>query len=201
MATKWQIKNPERNKANKRAYYLRNREKEISVSKLRYQNNREAAFEAAKRWKEKNPELRKKADREYYARNVKKIQLKSRIYGKSHLAERRAYLNLKRKTDIQYKLRCVLRSRFAHALKGDFKPDSAIRVLGCTIPELKTHLENQFKPGMTWDNWGPKGWHVDHKKALANFDLTKREQLLEVCNYTNLQPMWWLENIRKSNGK
>jgi hypothetical protein len=52
---------------------------------------------------------------------------------------------------------------------------------------------------MTWDNYGQFGWHIDHIKPLSVFDLTDREQFLEACRYTNLQPMWWKENLSKGS--
>ena len=52
---------------------------------------------------------------------------------------------------------------------------------------------------MTWDNWTTDGWHIDHIKPLSSFDLTDRKQLLEVCHYTNLQPLWAKDNLIKSD--
>jgi len=52
---------------------------------------------------------------------------------------------------------------------------------------------------MNWDNWGIYGWHIDHIKPLASFDLTKREQLFEAVHYTNLQPLWANENLSKGD--
>lgn len=74
-----------------------------------------------------------------------------------------------------------------------------MRDLGCTIEELKAHLESLFKPGMTWDNWGHTGdvWHLDHIIPLASFDLTDPEQVKLACHYTNLQPLWATENLQK----
>ena len=74
---------------------------------------------------------------------------------------------------------------------------SAVRDLGCTIDELKRHLEAKFQPGMSWENYGK--WHIDHKVAISKFDLTDLEQLKIACNYMNLQPLWAADNIRKSN--
>ena len=85
----------------------------------------------------------------------------------------------------------------SRAIKTNAKAGSAVRDLGCTIPELKAHLEAQFQPGMTWDNWSLKGWHIDHIKPLTSFDLTNREQFLQACHYTNLQPLWASENLSK----
>ena len=108
-------------------------------------------------------------------------------------------MNNRRKTDIQFKLSMTLRHRLYMALKGETKGGSAVRDLGCTIPELKIHLESQFTEGMSWDNWKHDGWHIDHIAPLSNFDLTDREQILIVCHYTNLQPLWCQDNYAKSN--
>ena len=75
------------------------------------------------------------------------------------------------------------------------RPGSAVSDLGCTVSELRSYLEAQFLPGMSWENMGK--WHIDHIKPLAGFDLTNRECFLEACHYTNLQPLWAVDNIRK----
>ena len=90
-----------------------------------------------------------------------------------------------------------MKSRLKNALKNNFKSGSAVRDLGCSIAELKIHLENQFKPGMTWDNHSFEGWHVDHIIPLSKFNLTNKTELLEACHYTNLQPMWAFDNMSK----
>jgi len=74
---------------------------------------------------------------------------------------------------------------------------SAVNDLGCTIDELKARLESPFQPGMTWDNWGLYGWHIDHIIPLASFNLEDREQFLKVNHYTNLQPLWCDDNWEK----
>jgi hypothetical protein len=80
----------------------------------------------------------------------------------------------------------VLRSR----LSGILKKGSPVRDLGCSIDEFRSYLESKWKPGMNWENHSKDGWHIDHIKRLADFDLTDKEQLLRACHYTNLQPMW-----------
>lgn len=115
-----------------------------------------------------------------------------------------AYVRWRIRTDVQFKLRHHLRVRLRSAIKGQYKAGSSVRDLGCSIGELKVHLENQFLPGMTWDNWGNSTsictkWHIDHIRPLASFDLTDRAQFLEACHYTNLQPMWSCENLSKGD--
>lgn len=68
---------------------------------------------------------------------------------------------------------------------------------GCTPPELRLHLESKFQPGMTWDNYGRYGWHIDHIKPIAIFDMTDPAQAKEALHYTNLQPLWAKDNYSK----
>jgi hypothetical protein len=69
--------------------------------------------------------------------------------------------------------------------------------IGCTVAEFKAHLERQFVDGMTWENRGRDGWHVDHKKPLSSFDLTDPYQFAAAYHYTNTQPLWADANRRK----
>lgn len=90
-----------------------------------------------------------------------------------------------------------LRSRLNKAIKHEWKTGSAISDLGCSIDELRIHLESRFQPGMTWDNYGRTGWHIDHIKPLCKFNLQDEVQFKEACNYINLQPMWVKDNLEK----
>ena len=164
----------------------------------------------------KDPNELKKNKRAYYLKNKKRIiesimisqksekYKRYRIeYGKRYRVKNRERINMyyrkRKENDTQYKLKTLLRDRLNKALSGRYRAGSAVRDLGCTIDEFKIYIENKFKDGMTWKNHGIFGWHIDHRLALANFDLTNREQFLEACHYTNLQPMWYMENIKKSN--
>jgi hypothetical protein len=178
------IKYSKKNKLKLKKYYIDNIEMISNTRSIYYRKNKEKIKERGKIYRNKNKDILILRKATYFQKNKNRINKQYRD---------------KRKLDIQFKLSCLLRSRLNHALRDNFKSGSAVRDLGCTIPELKTYLENQFKLGMTWDNWTRTGWHIDHKKALANFDLTDRIQLLEAVHYTNLQPMWAIDNIKKSN--
>ena len=106
---------------------------------------------------------------------------------------------LKRENNTQVKLSIYLRTRLNSAIKGNFKGGSAVKDLGCSIQDLKFWLEFWFDDGMNWNNWSKNGWHIDHIKPLASFDLIDKNQLLEACNYKNLQPMWAIDNIKKAD--
>lgn len=105
------------------------------------------------------------------------------------------------KTRTERKLADRLRVGLANAVSRNYRTGSAVRDLGCSISELKVYLEQRFTRGMTWENWGCGAgkWSIDHILPMASFDLTKREELLKCCNYTNLQPMWSPENSAKGD--
>lgn len=139
--------------------------------------------------------------KKYHQENRKRIlNLRKLRYEKNKEKELRMknfYEKRKMKEDEEYKIRKLLRNRIRIALKKGVKTGSAVRDLGCSIKELKQHLELQFQLGMTWGNHGVHGWHIDHIKPLASFNLTDRKQFLEACHYTNLQPLWAQENLSK----
>lgn len=93
-----------------------------------------------------------------------------------------------------------LRHQLLRAVKPTgAKPASALELLGCTIPEFRRYIEAKFLPGMTWDNWTTDGWHIDHIRPLASFDLTDPAHVAAACHYTNLQPLWAVDNLRKGD--
>lgn len=103
----------------------------------------------------------------------------------------------RRQTDIQYRLATNLRIRLWNAIGTNSKVGSAVKDLGCSIEEFRAYIEKQFKPGMSWNNWGFHTWHLDHIKPLDSFDLTNRSQFLEACHYTNYQPLEASKNHSK----
>jgi len=77
---------------------------------------------------------------------------------------------------------------------------STFELLGCSAQELKIWIESKFKPGMTWENYGLHGWHIDHIIPCVSFkDFTKIETQRACFNYKNLQPLWAAENLMKSS--
>jgi len=162
---------------------------------------------------------RKQYDSNYYQKNKLTIIEKVKTYSeinkvKTKLSKKRwknrnkqklKYIHNKRlTTDVFYKLKLNLRSRFYHAIRGNYKSGSAVKDLGCDISFFKSFIESKFTDGMTWENWGRgmngrKEWQIDHIKPLASFDLTDKKQLQEACHYTNLQPLWAIDNFIKSD--
>lgn len=78
-------------------------------------------------------------------------------------------------------------------------PKSKSKMIGCSGQELKKYLESKFLLGMSWENYGKFGWHVDHIKPLSKFNLSNAEEIEKANHYTNLQPLWWRDNLQKLN--
>ena len=150
----------------------RNRQRSVEWRK----NNKERHFIAYKCWVEENREKKRIIDNKW------------RLNNKEYFRER---LKIP-----QHRIASNLRGRVYIALKGAKKSDTTEKLLGCTIEEFMQYLEKQFSPGMTWDNYGK--WHVDHIRPCASFDLVVPAQQ-EICfHYTNMQPLWAIDNLRKS---
>jgi hypothetical protein len=141
------------------------------------------------------------ANPSYYAdwqsRNRERKNARRRVWEFQHRQDRTAYERERCVAIPSYRIAKRLRTRLNAVLAGRAKTGSAVRDLGCVISELKAWLESQFQPGMTWENWSPTGWHIDHKKPLASFDLTDPEQFRQAVHYTNLQPLWAEDNLAK----
>lgn len=99
------------------------------------------------------------------------------------------------KDDPLFKLRRNLRRRIHHVLADGYKSKHTQELIGCTFQEFKSHIENKFQEGMTWENYGK--WHLDHIKPCCEFDLTKVKEQLDCFNYKNQQPLWATENLKK----
>lgn len=168
-------KSKEEQAAYAKAYRAKNRERLLEQDRLRNAVRRQDPEYAAKHkilkeaWKEANKEKK--------------------------LATDRAYENHRRKTDIQWRLRKNLRHRLRKAMLGKTTGVSAVSDLGISIEEFKKYLEKKFSKGMSWENYG--SWHIDHIEPLVSFDLSDEEQVRKACHYTNLQPLWAEDNIRK----
>ena len=190
------ITNPkERKKAYHKVYYESNKQtlndkqkayNKVNKDKIKAYNK--VNEDKIKAYKKDYYQDNKDKIKEYLDANKDKIRVKKNNYFKNRL-----------KTNIQYKLSHNLRTRLNIAINRNQKIGSAVDDLGCSIPELKVYLESKFQTGMTWDNWSDVGWHIDHIKPLASFDLTDRKQFLEACHYTNLQPLWAKDNLIKSD--
>jgi len=136
-------------------------------------------------------------DKEALGVRRRELYVKNHAHIRKRIAARHAE---RMRTEPEYVLRRAVRARTGAAVKSiGEKSAGSLEYLGCSISELKTHLESQFKPGMSWDNYGYYGWHIDHIKPISSFNLTIETELAQACHYTNLQPLWAKENFSKGN--
>lgn len=181
--------------------------------------NRDRYNAYMREWRAQHKEEINKRNREYNALNQEKIKperAKYRIehpevmanwrathkkeiseYGKNTRQKTYARLRERRLSDPLFKMTEVLRVRTAVCFRGIKvnKPANTKELLGADYKTIKAHIENQFKDGMTWENHGRDTWHIDHKIPMASAkDLN---ELVALCHYTNLQPLWAHDNLRK----
>jgi hypothetical protein len=173
-------------KTNSKQFYQKNKLKfKISSQKYRLKNKEKIQITKAINY-QKNKAKYLQNKKLYYSKNKINILIKHKVYQVNQ-----------RHNNINFRLVSNLRSRLNLAIKNNSKFSSISKVLGCSIEYLKKHLENQFKEGMNWQNYGLKGWHIDHIKPCASFDLSNPKEQAKCFHYSNLQPLWAEENIRK----
>jgi hypothetical protein len=171
------------------AYYEANRDKVLESGRVRYATDPEKKKLALAARKAADTEAFNKKARERLAKWKRDNPEKYKASVKRKYIQRRA--------DPAKRLLDSLRARVCESLKrGETKSASTLELLGCSIPELRERLEQQFRPGMSWDNYGPV-WHVDHIKPCALFDFDDPAQQRACFHWSNLQPLFALENISK----
>jgi len=132
------------------------------------------------KWYNENKDRLKIKDSKYYQLNKNKINKKRR--------ER-----IRNNPDV--KIVYNLRRRIHHVVKDGYKSRQTLKLLGCTLEVFMKYLESQFQPGMSFENYGK--WHIDHIKPCSSFDLTDATQQSKCFHYTNLQPLWAVDNLKK----
>jgi len=163
--------------------------KKVADKKWR-DSNKEYMSNKSKTWYEKNKEHRKQYLKEYREKNIDKIRQIKRDYERNRKAR-----------DPLYKLISNFRTAIYQVLKENQiqKNGHYFEILKYSPENLIERLESKFKDGMTWDNYGE--WHVDHIKPISLFQITEigDDEFMSCWSLNNLQPMWGIENIRKSN--
>lgn len=153
------------------------------------QKNKVKIAEYQKEYAKKNQQALRENKKRHYLKNKDKIIKRVNSWHKQNY-----------KNNHLYKLKCIIRRyslRVADAAKQE-KNMQSLDSLGCSLEQFKEHIESQWQEGMTWDNHGFDGWHIDHITPL-DWYINTSDDPWKANHYTNLQPLWAKENLSKSN--
>lgn len=175
--------NKEHRAAIYKAWYQKNYAKKRAYEKQYKADNKAILAAKRKEWTLANPE------------HVSELNRRSKRKSKRRIL---AYQKRRYHTDPNFRISRLMRCGIWRMAKfGWKKRTKCAEYIGCTFPELRAYIEQQFKPGMNWENHGR--WEIDHKTPLSWFNLTDEDQVKKAWNYTNLQPLWRNENRTKQN--
>lgn len=179
---RYKAKNRAKARKEGRKYYIKTKSKSSAKSKLWYKEHTEYHASLTKKWREKNLERAKKLAADGFQRNKKRINQKKKE---------------RKNIDPVFKLRINTANLIRTSLrrKDVIKRSKSLEILGCSIAFFKIHIRNQFTEGMSWSNYGK--WHLDHIYPTSLAQTT--DDVLRLNHYKNFQPLWALNNIRKSN--
>jgi len=182
---------PEEIAEKRKRYYLANKESFNRKRREYYLSHKEQETTKNKEYREKNPELVKQRQSIYQQVNKERLRIKQRVNKKK-----------REEASISYRLRNRIRARLSYAINQALatKDDVSANLTGCSIQELMNHIETKFYNGMTWSDYG-KGhdcFQIDHIKPCCSFNLTDPVQQRECFHYTNLQPLWFNDHMKKT---
>jgi len=188
---KWQQNNPDK--------YVESKIKNIEVSKKWTKLNPEKNREKNKKWEKNNQDKVKDKVKNFKEQNPEYYKNYNKRWLSNNPGYFKNYVKVRKENDDIFKIIKNIRSRLSTFLKiKKYSKDyEFIKIIGCSTEELKKHIESQFMDGMSWDNYGYYGWHIDHKTPLSSSKT--EEDVLLLSHYTNLQPLWAEDNIKKSN--
>jgi len=209
--------NKQRLKEHYKQFYIDNRDKIKAKSKAYREANKDKILEKEAERRDKEREKLKVYFRERYhklkndidyiikrkqsaLKRKDKKAIEDKRWAKANRKKIREY-HRERMKNPNHRLKRVLSGRILQAVKiqASDKAYKSMELLGCTIKELRDHLESQFTEGMTWDNMGRGGWHIDHIIPCAYFDLSKPSHQKVCFNWQNLQPLWESDNCAKGD--
>jgi hypothetical protein len=192
---KWAKDNPEKANAAGRRWHKNN----LGYGKRRRNDNLERCRQVESRWRKNNPEKCRGYSARWRRDNPEKVRMMDAEWRKVNREHVVSYRREHRASNLNFMLIDNVRRAMNQTLRGVAKAMHTEELLGCSVEYLRNYLESLFQPGMTWDNYGIYGWHIDHIIPLSYFDFSDPEQQKRACHYTNLQPLWAEDNHKKSN--
>ena len=154
--------------------------------------------EYLKSWHLINQDSKKKYDKEYQNKNFEKEKQRKKLYYQNNKEKVNKYWRERKKIDPLLRLTFNMRSRMKIFLKLNKikKKNLFIEIIGCSPEFLKNYIEQKFTEGMSWDLMG-QHIHIDHIVPLSSANT--KEEIYKLCHYTNLQPLWAEDNLKKGS--
>ncbi len=185
-------------RAKAKAYYLAHPEKWRAWFQKRYAKCAPAIRKYVLGYQKANKEkcnLRKKL---WARKNKERVKASRERWAKKNPDFKRKWIANKRRTDVGFRILCSLRHTLWRTRSTKKRSRSCEKMLGCSLEDFRIYLESKFEVGMTWGNYGKYGWHIDHIVPCALFDLTREEHRKRCFHFSNLQPMFAIENHKKA---
>lgn len=167
----------------------------IKYQKTYRKNNKDKISEQRKLYRIKNKRKIKEQRKKGYIKNKDKIRDSHRKWYQKNKSKNneyhKEYIKTKRQMDILFRIKCSLRARLYHFVKN--KNKNTLEYLGLSLDEYKVYLSKMFDNDMNWGNYGE--WHIDHIIPLSS--AKNEEELIKLFHYTNTQPLWAEDNLKK----
>lgn len=206
------------NKAGKK--YYNDHKKEVCAQHKIYLTENPVSITTRRGWQNtylaKNPETRKESVKNYnqshksekkisgviyYEKNKEKILKDGKEYRKNNKDKCREWHRLNKnklyKNDANFRLRLLITTRMNKLVRGYRKAAGTIELLGMTIKDFRVYFKSKFTEGMTWDKFLSGEIHIDHIIPCATFNLVREVDQQTCFHYTNLQPLWASDNLKK----
>ena len=158
-----------------------------------------------KNYYQNNKEKIKQKSNDYYEDNKKQHIIRTRNYqlqNKDKVVKHRKIYNIKKQQIETHRIHSSISAAINRACKilNIKKSKHTLEVIGLNNwDEFRTHIENQFTEGMNWNNYGNTltSWSIDH--IIPQSSATTWDDIKKLNHYTNLQPMWHVDNMKKGN--
>ena len=203
------IKNKEYRDNNKKHYKeLWEEYKETDICKHRgkryYRANKEKCLLACKKWRGDNLDKVKEQRKLNNIKYKEKYTRQHKIWSENNPDKIRKYSNdryYRNKDKIDAKINKNISKHMWESLKGNKQGSHWEILVGYTLNDLQIHLESKFQEGMSFNNYGKTGWHIDHiiPISLWKFEKPEDREFKQCWALCNLQPLWAVDNLRKGN--
>jgi len=171
--------------------YKKSKDGKRVVCKLCFNNE-------SKKYNEKNKEKIVRIKQKYVDNNKEKVKQSKKEWFDKNPNYRNEWTINKYKNDFLFRLINIMRARTRLFFKSKNmkKNNNTFEIIGCSPEYLKEYIEKKFTEGMNWDLFGSH-IHIDHIVPLSSAN--NEEEMYKLCHYTNLQPLWAKDNLKKSD--